>query len=299
MRGKPKVLDRVAGAPISWGICEVPGWGMQLPIDRVLSEMSGLGLKATEMGALGWLPEEPAAVKAILATHQMATIGGFVALALHTPDARAASRVHAQAVAATMAAAGAGFFITAVVSDPDDWQRPTISDVEWEQILVGLDEIEQICADAGIRQVLHPHVNTFVETAEEFERFLAGSTVDFCLDTGHLYLGGADPAAIATNHFDRIGLVHVKDVRADVAARFRSGELTLMEAVQHGLFPPAGEGDVPIAEIVRILERAGYGGWYVLEQDVAITSGEPAPGDGPVRDVATSVAYLRKLASTL
>ena len=39
-------LDRVASAPISWGICEVPGWGEQLPSERVLSEMAGLGLGA-------------------------------------------------------------------------------------------------------------------------------------------------------------------------------------------------------------------------------------------------------------
>ena len=23
--------DKIAGAPISWGVCEVPGWGYQLP----------------------------------------------------------------------------------------------------------------------------------------------------------------------------------------------------------------------------------------------------------------------------
>ena len=31
---------RIAGAPISWGVCEVPGWGYQLPVDRVLREMA-------------------------------------------------------------------------------------------------------------------------------------------------------------------------------------------------------------------------------------------------------------------
>ena len=41
-------LDRVASAPISWGICEVPGWGAMLPTPRVLTEMSGLGLPATD-----------------------------------------------------------------------------------------------------------------------------------------------------------------------------------------------------------------------------------------------------------
>ena len=47
-------LSRVASAPISWGICEVPGWGAMLPTPRVLSEMSGLGLTATELGAPGF-----------------------------------------------------------------------------------------------------------------------------------------------------------------------------------------------------------------------------------------------------
>ena len=56
-------LDRVASAPISWGICEVPGWGAMLPTPRVLTEMSGLGLPATELGAPGFLPTSPEEVK--------------------------------------------------------------------------------------------------------------------------------------------------------------------------------------------------------------------------------------------
>ena len=28
---------RIAGAPISWGVCEVPGWGHQLPAELVLA----------------------------------------------------------------------------------------------------------------------------------------------------------------------------------------------------------------------------------------------------------------------
>ena len=43
----------------------------------------------------------------------------------------------------------------------------------------------------------------------------------------------------------------------------------------------------------------GYDGLYVLEQDVAITGGEPPAGEGPVRDVAKSVAYLRSLEPAL
>jgi inosose dehydratase len=48
------LLDRVAGAPISWGVCEVPGWGRQLPAATVLAGMRRLGLGATELGPDGF-----------------------------------------------------------------------------------------------------------------------------------------------------------------------------------------------------------------------------------------------------
>ena len=52
--------DKIAGAPISWGVCEVPGWGYQLPPERVLTEMHQVGLAATEFGPDGFLPADPA-----------------------------------------------------------------------------------------------------------------------------------------------------------------------------------------------------------------------------------------------
>jgi inosose dehydratase len=71
-----------------------------------------------------------------------------------------------------------------------------------------------------------------------------------------------------------------------------------MQAVQHGLFKPLGEGDVAIADVIGLLEREGYQGWYVIEQDQALTS-IPALGSGPVRDVRKSVTYLRALSERL
>ena len=39
----------IAGAPISWGVCEVPNWGHQMDPSRVLKEMSELGLKKEQV----------------------------------------------------------------------------------------------------------------------------------------------------------------------------------------------------------------------------------------------------------
>jgi inosose dehydratase len=71
------VLERVAGAPISWGVCEVPGWGHQLAPDRVLTEMREVGLKATEFGPEGFLPDAPHEKAAVLRSYGLAAVGGL------------------------------------------------------------------------------------------------------------------------------------------------------------------------------------------------------------------------------
>jgi inosose dehydratase len=291
------MMDRVAAAPISWGVCEVPGWGMQLPVDRVLGEMASLGIRATELGAIGWLPTEPAEIRTTLDRFGLQLLGGFVPLVLHDPKQMETARANAHAAASMMSAAGGTHFVTAIVSDPGNWQRPTLIADDWTAVFDALDEVDEIVSGYGMTQVVHPHVDTLIETNEEMHRFLDHSDVKFCLDTGHLFIGGADPAAIARDHSDRVGIVHLKDVSAPIAARLRAGEFTLMGATQAGLFPPVGSGDVPIADVISNVECNRFRGWYVIEQDVALTDGIPPEGEGPIRGVSQSVAYLRKLAA--
>jgi len=64
--------------------------------------------------------------------------------------------------------------------------------------------------------------------------------------------------------------------------------------VQQGLFRPLGAGYVAVDEVVLALEERGYEGWYVLEQDTALTQGLPAPGRGPVEDVRVSLEFLER-----
>jgi inosose dehydratase len=133
-----------------------------------------------------------------------------------------------------------------------------------------------------------------VETAEDVARVLDASEVGWCLDTGHLAIGGCDPLRFAREASERVRHVHLKDVDLAVAARVARRGISLLHAVQQGLFRPLGAGDVPVDGVVLELERAGYPGRYVLEQDVAITGDEPPPGAGPVADVRASLAYLRE-----
>jgi inosose dehydratase len=160
-------------------------------------------------------------------------------------------------------------------------------------LLVNLDRIRVAAADHGVLAVLHPHVGTMVESGPEVQRVLDGSLIALCLDTGHLLIGGTDPADLARQVPDRIAHAHLKDVNSSIADRVRSGRLSYTEAVRDGMYRPLGTGDVDMAAIVSVLGRHGYDGWYVLEQDTILT-GEPR-GDGPVTDVRASADYVRSV----
>ena len=170
-----------------------------------------------------------------------------------------------------------------------------MTDDEWTTFLTNLGRLDGIVEDAGLLTALHPHWGMAIETGGQIARLLERSSVGLCLDTGHAYLGGADPVEIARSAPDRVLHVHLKDVDPAKAARVRSGDVPFRQAVIDGLFVPLGEGAVDIAGVINALEDAGYGGWYVLEQDVSLKD-DPPDGSGPKADAVESVAYLRELA---
>lgn len=290
------IESRLAGAPITWGVCEVPGWGVMLPADRVLAEMRSLGLVATELGAPGFLPRDPVELRSVLAEHGMSFIGGFVPVVLHDAAVRDATLAHVRETAELLAAAGGSMFVSAVVVDADWSPRFELSAAEWDHLVGMLGEIDGICSEFGLTQALHPHVGTLVETANDVETVLDRSDVGWTLDTGHLDIGGFDPVRFARDAGERVVHVHLKDVDAAVAATVRSGQCSIREATLAGLFQPLGQGDTPVAETIAVLEASGYDGWYVLEQDTDIGAETPAPGTGPVESARASLDFLRSLA---
>jgi len=284
---------RLAGAPISWGVCEVPGWGLQLPAERVLSEMAALGLTATELGPLGWLPRDGRAVRATLDRHGLRLVGGFVPVVVHEAslDTDAARRAAEQ-----LAQGGGEVFVAALVQDTA-WSAPVPLDADgWRRAGARLRELADVAAAEGLTLVLHPHVGTLAESAADVELALEHTDVPWCLDTGHLLIGGVDPVRFAREHADRIGHVHLKDVDAALAGRVRAGALSLVQATQRGLFRPLGGGDARVDEVVGILHQTGYERWLVLEQDLAITGTEPPVDGGPALDVQRSIEFLSRTA---
>ncbi len=281
--------ERIAGAPISWGLCEVPGWGFQLTPERVLGEMRDLGLAATEFGPPGFLATDARARVAQLSEYGLAAVGGFFVVLLHDPSHDPLPGV--DAFIDECLAADAGVVVLAAATGGEGYDtRPVLDELGWATLLANLDGLSDHAAARGLQAVIHPHIGTMVENAADVQRVLDGSHIGLCIDTGHLAAAGADPVAIARAHPERVRHVHLKDVDAAMAARVADGSLPFGDAVRDGMFRPLGEGDVDIAGMVEVLEAAGYEGWYVLEQDVMLP-GEPS-GSGPVVDVRASRDFL-------
>lgn len=290
-----QLVSRIAAAPISWGVCEVPGWGHQMSPARVLGEMRELGIAATEFGPPGFLPADPAGRVEVLREHDMRAVGGFLAVVLHDGDRDPTPEVEEELAA--FEATGADTLVLAAATGHEGYDEHTeLTAGQWRTLFAGLDAIAARAAARGIRATLHPHIGTVVEGPDEVSRVLDSSAIALCLDTGHLLAGGTDPVALTRGAAARIGHVHLKDVRGSVIERMRTGAVGYSDAVREGLYAPLGEGDVDVAAIVGALESTGYSGWYVMEQD-RVLDAEPAAGAGPRTDVAASTSFLTSLTS--
>jgi inosose dehydratase len=284
------VVDRLAGAPISWGVCEAPDWGYELPPGRVLAEMAGLGLKATELGPTGYLGASSGTVRDQLRSHGLRLVGGFLPMTMHVGPDRDLDM--AQAAMQTLADGGGQVVVLAARSVDGSYDgKVVMTDAEWPLFLANLARLQKIAADLGLTCTLHPHVGTAIDDRDSVLRLIDSSDVLLCLDTGHLVIGGMQPAEFLERAAERVAHVHLKDVRLPVAEVVAAGGRSYIEAVRAGLYAPLGQGDLDVASIVTALERTGYQGWYVLEQDEAL-SGEPAEGSGPVEAVRASIEFI-------
>jgi inosose dehydratase len=294
MTGQGAVLSRVAGAPISWGVSEAPGWGYQLEAEEVLDSMRSVGLGATEFGPDGFLAVEPSARAEQLRNHGLAAVGGFVPLVLHDPSHDPMAEAD-RFIDACLASGATSMVLAAATGAGGYAGRPELTTSQWSTLLATLDRLDRHARSRGVLASLHPHVGTLVERRSEVERVLSEGAIGLCLDTGHLAIGGSDPVALAAACAERVVHVHLKDVDATMAAGVRDGDLAFADAVRAGLFRPLGHGDIDIATLVLSLERQGYTGWYVLEQDVML-SGRATAGLDPADNVRLSLDFLRDLA---
>lgn len=262
-------------------------------VERVLEEAASLGLPAIESGPEGFLPEDPTDASHVLEEHSLRLVGGFVPVVLHRAEAREEELTLVEKQAGFFAAAGAGVLILAPDIEGEGYEENVeLDDGSWDELFEGLALAEEIGVRHGLVVTVHPHFGTAIERPHHVRRFLDGCETSLCLDTGHLMVGGDDPVEIAELAAGRVRVVHLKDVDRSLAEQVAEGKLGFEEAVRRGVFKPLGDGDVDTERVIGVLEESGYGGWYVLEQDIML-DGEPERGKGPIEDVRKSLDFVR------
>jgi inosose dehydratase len=114
-------------------------------------------------------------------------------------------------------------------------------------------------------------MGTIVQTEAEIDRLMSatGPAVKLLLDTGHCWFGGGDPASVARKHMARVGHLHAKNVRTQIARKVWDERLSFLEGVRQGSFtvPGDGEGAVDFAPVLRIAAEHRYSGWLVIEAE--------------------------------
>jgi inosose dehydratase len=292
-------LNRIAGAPITWGVDGSPGWGHLMDPERVLGEMQLIGLSATELGPEGYLPEGAEELGVLLGRFDLSLVGGFVPAVLHRVELVSENLAYVDRAAETLAGTGAPVMVLGPDSHHPGYDKQIdLSQQEWDTFFTSLERTMNIASGYGLRTALHPHWGMAVVLQDHVERVLNRSEVELCIDTGHLALAGADPVAVAEASVGRVAHVHLKDLDEGLARRVRSGELAFRQAVIDGLFLPLGDSGVDVTGFVTALEAQGYDGWYVIEQDMVLDS-EPETGEGPIVAARQSFAFLAGLASAL
>ncbi len=298
---------RIANAPCSWGILEFGLEGQAAGYAQVLDEMRAAGYAGTELGDWGFLPTDPGQLRRELAARELALLGAFVPVALTDPAAHAPGEAAALRTARLLADA-AGDLPFIVLAD-DNGRDPIrtgnagrirpehgLDSSQWQVFAEGATRIAtRVRAETGLRTVFHHHCAGFVETPAEVDRLLAltdPALLGLCFDSGHYRFGGGDPLAALRRHAGRIWHVHFKDHSPRSGARSRAESWDYFQSVRAGIFCELGQGDVPFADLKTELERQGYRGWIVVEQDVLPGLGTPLESARRNRAYLTGLGFL-------
>ena len=286
----------VANAPCSWGVIENVA-GDTAGYRRVLDEMAETGYAGTELGDWGFMPTDPATLRASSMPAGWRWSGRSRRPGCRTaPTTSAAPTTRSGSPGCSRRSAGSEALV--IVGRP--LRRPGAFDRGrarhrrarddrrgWRSFIDGIHLVARRVRDeAGIRTVIHQHLGTLIESMAEVRRLLdvdGPELVGVCIDTGHWTFGtGGDPAAAVRELGERLArpLQGLRPGRhGAVAPRGWDG----LTSTGNGVFCELGTGSVDSPGVLRALREIDYQGWIVVEQDIL-------PGMGDPRESARRIA---------
>jgi inosose dehydratase len=274
----------VANAPVSYGAFELTvGRDPNVPDGlRVLDQVADAGYAGIDLGPVGYLGNGEELANR-LAERGLGLAGAYLELPYADSDALAKALPELDAMLSIFDAT------TPYLQGPPP--RPTLADAgsearrarpgrsagdpshgldaeEWRRFGEGLARVVARCRDRGYEPTFHPETGTYVEAPWEIERVLGLSDIGLCLETGHMMLGGGDPAVMLAAWADRINHVHLKDVVLNVMTGIVADGAPVTEIWSREAFCALGRGDLDVPNVLDGLHAIGFTGWLVVEQDI-------------------------------
>jgi sugar phosphate isomerase/epimerase len=149
-----------------------------------------------------------------------------------------------------------------------------------------LNKAGELCRKSGLKLCYHNHAFEWAPAGEGQGRLLDvlmrtadPKLVNLELDVMWAHVGGVDPVSVIKQYGDRILLMHLKNVAADVKQRFD-------EMIPRTGFREVGNGAVDMPAVLAAAKQAGVKHYFV-EQD-------ETPGD-PIDSLRKSFDYLEGL----
>jgi inosose dehydratase len=263
----------VANAPLSYGAFEMTvGTDFAVPDpERILEAIGAAGYAGTDLGPPGYLGEGEV-LRERLEHNGLALVGGFVPLRFSEGDDVTGLGETLDLFDAAGAAGARPVLCDA--GGPERIANPgrggedpelRLDDARWRKLVFNVERAAEIARERGYEPVFHHHTSTYVEGIPEIERFLEDTDVELLLDSGHLLVAGGDPVQALADWGERVGAIHIKDVRLKVLEQVKAERADTLTAWRRGLFCALGQGDVDLEGFCAAL--GGYDGWVVVEQD--------------------------------
>jgi inosose dehydratase len=259
-------------------------WNRGTPLEQVLAEIAQAGYEGVPAGPRDG--QSAAEVIAQYAAHGLKPAPGYLGANFWDPEQEASILDRATRLAQFgreagltelyVAAGGFGSYITptgktrnqiAAHVRPED----AMTDEQFKQFARTLTRVGEITLEQGVRSCFHNHVGSTIETREEIDRLF--DMVDRELvfqgpDIGHLAWAGVDAVQFCRDYADSIKTVHIKDIDPAVLAEGVENAWDYGTFSQHGIFTELGEGLVDFPAMFKVLEKAGFEGWIIVETDV-------------------------------
>jgi inosose dehydratase len=270
---------QVANAPLSYGAFEMTvGTDFAVPEPTaVLEAIGAAGYTGTDLGPPGYLGEGDVLAER-LSANGLEVVGGFVPMRFSEAEGFEddVPALHHTLDLFDAAGATGARPVLCDAGGPERIANPgrggeeselRLGDARWRTLAANVERAAEAARERGYEPVFHHHTSTYIEGVPEIERFLEDTDVALLLDSGHLLVAGGDPVAALDEWGERIGAVHIKDVRLDVLASVKAERADTLTAWRRGLFCALGQGDVDLDGFCAALTGRGYDGWVVVEQD--------------------------------